>query len=131
MLDVIRINCQSIHSLNHLLDPRKVDSFDFGWKLAMELVLPQMQARRGKSGLQKNITEKIDMFTRLHPMEVAAAAPMVEGAEVDDGGDEVMEDADQAVPLAAPQANPPAPVQALDLVGAKTGAKRKCRESRK
>ena len=79
MLDVTKINWQSIHSLNLLLDPGKVDSFDFGLKLVVEVV-----------GLQKTITEKIDMFLRLHPMEVdaAAAPPLVEDAEDDDEGGE-------------------------------------------
>lgn len=45
MLDVTRVNSQSIHSLNHGKKPRKEDSFKFGWDLAMQLMTPHIARR--------------------------------------------------------------------------------------
>ena len=58
MLDTSRINVQTLHSVKQGYDPRKVDSFDFGWNLVSALTLPQLQ-RRKTAGLQKAVTSKI------------------------------------------------------------------------
>ena len=60
MLDVARVNGQTILALNHGQSPRKTDSFQFAWDLAMALVEPHMQRRRGSSGLQKHLTMNMD-----------------------------------------------------------------------
>ena len=63
-LDVTRINAQTIYSLNKKLDPRKTDSFTFGWQLGMSLVVSHMERRRGLPGLQKHITVNMDSLLR-------------------------------------------------------------------
>ena len=61
MLDSTRINAQTINSLNHSLDVRKRDSFEFTWALIMSLVTPQLRARR-KDGLTLNTLKKIELL---------------------------------------------------------------------
>ena len=46
MLDVTRVNAQTILGLTLLVDPMKMNSFQFGWDLAMALVLPHIQRRQ-------------------------------------------------------------------------------------
>ena len=63
----------------------------------MELVIPNMKVRRGTPGLQKFITEKIDMFLRVNLRNIAAAAtPQVEdedrGEDDDDRIEEIVDD---------------------------------------
>ena len=45
MLDTARVNSQSVHSLNAGIDPRKSNSFRFGWDLSMQLLRPHVQRR--------------------------------------------------------------------------------------
>ena len=61
-LDIGRINSQTIWALNNDLEPRKVNSFSYGWELASSLVVPHMKKRRSTSGLQESITSGIDRF---------------------------------------------------------------------
>ena len=118
MLDVSRVNSQTIHSLNHNLEPRKVDSFDYGWSLVLELVTPHIQDRRNNTpGLNKPVTEKMDMYLRLQavpaPVPVAVPDPAVDDQAVQAGVD------------AVPQDQAPA----LDLLPhPKTGADRRCKQ---
>ena len=121
MLDVSRVNSQSIHSLNHQLQPRKVDSFDYGWELAMELVMPEMRARRNKAGLQKNITEKIDMFLRVRLREVGAADEDDRGVAAADA----IANNNNIIPPAIQAAS----AGAVAVPHPKTGEKRRCRQS--
>ena len=65
MLDVTRVNAQTILGLNLVVDPRKMDSFQFGWDLAMALVLPHVQRRREMPGLQKVLTTKMDNLIQI------------------------------------------------------------------
>ena len=114
-----------------------MDSFDFGWNLVMELVIPNMKVRRGTPGLQKFITEKIDMFLRVNLRNIAAAAtPQVEdedrGEDDDDRIEEIVivdDGGEQADPAAIPAVNPQAARdRGLDIVSPKTGLKRKCKK---
>ncbi|KAL5248815.1 hypothetical protein ACHWQZ_G017867 [Mnemiopsis leidyi] len=45
LLDTTRVNTQTFVSLNIGKDPRKVNSFDFGHKLAMDLIAPHLYNR--------------------------------------------------------------------------------------
>ena len=60
MLDVARTNSQTIFALNQNLDPRKIDSFEYGWSLALKLVMPHMTERRTVPGLSAYLMSKID-----------------------------------------------------------------------
>jgi hypothetical protein len=60
MLDVSRVNAQTIYSLNHNLDARSTDSFQFGWYMAKEMILPWLQICRSLHGIQSSVKMKID-----------------------------------------------------------------------
>ena len=68
-------------SSSSLKNPRKVDSFDLGWELVTQLVVPAMRERREVSGHQKSVTEKIDMFIRISDKKTVA----VPEVDVDNG----------------------------------------------
>jgi hypothetical protein len=51
-LDTAKVNAKAIWCLNNNKNPRKFDSFEFGWKLATQLVYPHFK-RRSFAGLQK------------------------------------------------------------------------------
>ena len=99
----------------------------------MELVMPEIKTRRGKVGLQKNITEKIDMFLRTRLKELGAAGEDDMGAEIAcDATPPHTEDEEMAddIPPADALANinplayhvAPAPARAVDAPQPKTGA---------
>ena len=62
LLDTIRVNAGTIYGLNNTIDPRKVDSFDFIFRLGESLVMPEV-SRRPKQGLTSVISAKIRLFT--------------------------------------------------------------------
>ena len=79
VLDVTRVNAQSVFCLNNSLDGRKgIESFDFGWQLGMALVKPHMVARR-PTMTRRGVLAKIDLFVR---KEMLVAA----GGDGDNGG---------------------------------------------
>lgn len=57
-LDICRINAATIMAMNEGTDPRKTDSFEFGWSLAEALTLPYI-TQRPRRGLATPITKKI------------------------------------------------------------------------
>ena len=59
VLDTARINAQTIFSLNNDINPRKSNSLEFGWQLAMSLVKPHIM-RRKKETLSKLTINKIN-----------------------------------------------------------------------
>ncbi|CAH1242583.1 Hypp6857 [Branchiostoma lanceolatum] len=61
MLDTCRVNSCSVHTMNLNKDPRKENSFDYGWKLGMELVLPHIRAR-SLNGLTSVVQQKIRLM---------------------------------------------------------------------
>ena len=83
LLDVSRVNAQTVSSLNSSQDPRTTDSFRFGWDLAMSLVKPQMIIRK-PSVTNKKVLAKINMFldddddTELRKSDGGGASPGVE-----------------------------------------------------
>ena len=62
ILDVTRINAQTVYCLNNELDPRKYESFSFATALGMSLLLPHMTDRRSQNGIQEHVTKKMDLF---------------------------------------------------------------------
>ena len=84
VLDVTRVNSQSTYCLNNSLDGRKgIESFDFGWLLAMALVKPHMMARR-PTMTRKGVLAKIDLFVRKEPVVAAGG----DGGDADGGGED-------------------------------------------
>ena len=79
ILDVARVNAQTILGLNLGKDPRKMDSFQFGWDLALSLVLPHLQRRRVSQGLQRELTTKMDTVLKYMHKEVRVAAAQLPG----------------------------------------------------
>ena len=58
VLDICRINASTIMAMNERTDPRKTDSFEFGWSLAEALTRPFITQRPTK-GLAITIKKKI------------------------------------------------------------------------
>lgn len=58
ILDTSRVNASTIWALNNEKQPKKVNSFNFGWELALSLVMPMIK-KRDTSGLHENILNKI------------------------------------------------------------------------
>lgn len=81
MIDVARVNAQTILALNLGKDPRKTDSFQFGWDLALSLLLPHLQRRRGSPGLQRELTTKMDTILKFMHKEVPVAAVPQRGGD--------------------------------------------------
>ena len=62
-------------------DPRKTDSFQFDWDLALSLLLPHLQRRRGSPGLQRELTTKMDTILKFMHKEVPVAAVPQSGGD--------------------------------------------------
>ena len=62
ILDTTRVNIQTLVSLNSGKDPRKINSFEFGHKLAMALITPHLYSRE-LSGVPRNILLKMHQAT--------------------------------------------------------------------
>ena len=60
MCDTARINAQTLLALNTNADPRKIDSYVFGWYIVNELVKPHLRIRKQSKKLNKNILRKIE-----------------------------------------------------------------------
>lgn len=60
LLDTCRVNSGTVYFLNKKKDPRKGNSFDFGWKLGIQLVLPLIRSRL-INGLSSLIQQKIKL----------------------------------------------------------------------
>ena len=58
ILDTARVNTTRMSAIAAGSDPRTVDSFKTGWKLAMELVLPLFIENRSKNGLTSKVFAK-------------------------------------------------------------------------
>jgi hypothetical protein len=74
VLDTAKTNAKAIWCLNNEKNPRKFDSFDFGWALATQLVNPYFQ-QRSTFGLQKDVLSKMEFWRLGQPEEVPAPAP--------------------------------------------------------
>ena len=82
MLDVSRVNAQTIWSLNNDKIPRKVDSWEFGWKLGYSLVKPYMEQRLENPSIRKDIKVNIKSLLKIDPASDVVIAPNVEGGSV-------------------------------------------------
>ena len=70
MLDTMRVNAQTIHSLNGGIDPRKRKSFRFGWDLILSLVVPFIKNRKAQAkGLPKKTLSKMDVILNEYEAE--------------------------------------------------------------
>ena len=65
-LDTAKTNAKAIWCLNNNINPRKFDSFDFGWALATQLVYPYFK-QRSLAGLQKDIVAKMEVWRLSNP----------------------------------------------------------------
>ena len=61
-LDTIRVNSQTLRALNTGRGPRKVDSLDCGWNLAMAMIELHLEGRKQALGLTKKAKAKVDMM---------------------------------------------------------------------
>lgn len=61
LLDTCRVNSSTVYCMNQKTDPRKQNSFEYGWKLSMELVLPHIGARP-INGLTSVVRQKISFI---------------------------------------------------------------------
>ena len=68
ILDTIRINATTLLALTEKKDPRKMNSFNVGWELAMSLVVPNL-LRRKRNGLNASIQWKIATIVNVQPAE--------------------------------------------------------------
>ena len=59
LLDTMRINSQTVVSLNRGTDPRKSDSTDYAWDLAIQLVTPHIRRRLEKGELPSSVKSRI------------------------------------------------------------------------
>ena len=63
MMDIFRVNGKTLTSLNKGLNPKKVDSFDWGIELATDMVTPYIQRRlENKHSIHKDIVTKMELF---------------------------------------------------------------------
>ena len=84
MLDETRVNAGTVYSFNHGEDLRKINTFEFIWKLGKQLILPHMRQRR-KYGLQSDILAKMALFL---PAEGAPGGGDDEVSDRDDHGED-------------------------------------------
>ena len=70
VLDIARSNAQTVFALNMGRDPRKLNSYEFGYDLVMELVLPQIRRRHTNPSVRKSTKDKMNMFLDLKPFLV-------------------------------------------------------------
>ena len=63
ILDTMRVNTQTIFSLNKGDDPRKTNSFEFCWELVLALVKPHFTSRReNNAGLSNSVSKKMNLI---------------------------------------------------------------------
>ena len=60
LFDTIRVNACALFALNKGFDPKKVNSFNFGYQLAEKLVMPAIE-RQSRNGLSSYVAQKIEM----------------------------------------------------------------------
>lgn len=81
ILDTIRVNSQTVHALHNNKKTQDIDSFNFGWSLAEELVMPHVR-RRSRMGLSKMTLMKVSIVLAADGrQEPAARAPAANPAQ--------------------------------------------------
>lgn len=63
LLDTIRVNSQTVYSMNSHIDLQQCNSFKYCWELANSLALPHIM-RRNQNPLNFSIRAKINMFVK-------------------------------------------------------------------
>jgi hypothetical protein len=58
IIDTARVNSQTLYSIQNQIDPRKNNSFKFGWELVKELVTPQVEHRKMTSTTIHHATKR-------------------------------------------------------------------------
>ena len=62
-MDTVRVNGKTLTSLNKGLDPKKVDSFDWGIELATDMVTPFIRRRLANCDkINRDIVMKMELF---------------------------------------------------------------------
>ena len=64
ILDITRVNSQTIFAVNNNNNPRELNSFKYGWELAMGLATPHLQERRSQTGITKRTISKINLVLK-------------------------------------------------------------------
>ena len=73
LMDTCRVNASTIMALNNGIDPRKLNSFNFGFDLVLELVRPFIE-QRSRNGLTSDIVRKIKLVLGEQDVAVCATA---------------------------------------------------------
>ena len=65
ILDTVRVNSQTMKAINSQTDPRKSNSFLFGWELVLALVTPHIITRKATtSTLQTSTVQKMKLILK-------------------------------------------------------------------
>ena len=70
LLDAIRVNSLILIELNKNHDPKLANSFNFGYELATQLVMPHILRRR-RNGLSSQVVKKITSFAGAQFVEMS------------------------------------------------------------
>ena len=63
ILDMMRVNAQTMHAINTNVDPLETDLFLFGWELVLQLVKPHIITRKNSViSFSNSIMKKIDIL---------------------------------------------------------------------
>ena len=83
MCDTARINAQTVLALNKKTDPRKIDSYAFGWFIVDELVKPHLRIRKQGKNLNKKILSKIEDILEEKEEEIGPQVPTAKYEKTD------------------------------------------------
>ena len=64
LLHTIRVNSSTLLAMNDGKDPKSINSFNFGFELATDLVMPHID-RRSRQGLSLSVLQKISSFYQM------------------------------------------------------------------
>uniref|UniRef100_A0A2P2I3U3 PiggyBac transposable element-derived protein 3 n=1 Tax=Hirondellea gigas TaxID=1518452 RepID=A0A2P2I3U3_9CRUS len=62
MLDTMRVNAQTIFSMNNGVHPQKTKSFEFGMEIVKSLITPHLITRKSLPGMRRSTISKINLF---------------------------------------------------------------------
>lgn len=77
VLDTVKTNAQTI--LSESKNPQVLGNMDFAWQLGMALVLPQLQSRLTKPGIQLPILTKVRRCLKIDDRHLPNQQPLMEG----------------------------------------------------
>ena len=58
MLDIARINSQTLFAFNHNTNPRQTSSVKFGWRIGNAFVTPHLQAKNNSASVRISVRKK-------------------------------------------------------------------------